>query len=381
VRLNWKAVGALIAASAAVAVVAAGISCISDLPPDRPPPAAVPGCGDGYIDLAQGEQCDPGDAGSSGCTSTCRVLCPRGLVWPNNNHCYQLAATSQRSLTPEGASLLCTDLGGHVVTFASEDEFQRVANHFQAVDAGLFWVGLQISGNAYLSLGAYEPGWGTKCSGCYAYTVDASQGLPRSDASAPTTGQGCVAASTAIQVTSWMTYPCNAPPTHVICEREPSGVQSKECDAGVCIDLVATHGAKRYAYQAAPVKADVAETMCHGLDGGLVVLQSRDEREQLWHELSKLQPPPLRVWIGLHLVDGGATDGGAAWVWDNGVVANDADAYPSPWGNAQPVADGPTPRAYLSSAAPFTSPTFDDTLAHNDDRTVTTLPYVCELPP
>jgi hypothetical protein len=369
-RLNWKAVAGLLAANAAIA-------CIPDLPPDRPPPPTAPGCGDGYIDLARGEQCDPGDATTSSCSPSCRVLCP-GLVWPNNNHCYVLAATSERSLTPAGANLRCADLGGHVVTFASEDEFKEVADHFQAVDAGVFWVGLQPSANAYGSLGAYEPGWGPRCSGCYAHTADASQGLPRSDASAPMTSQGCVAASTAIQVPSWTTYPCNgAPPTRVICEREPSGVQSTECDAGLCIDLVATRGVKRYVYEVAPAVAEDAETACRKLGGSLVVLQSRDEREQLWYELGKLQPPPFRIWIGLLLVDGGSSDGGVGWVWDNGAPANAPDAYPSPWGNAQPVADGATPRAYLSRDPV----TLEDTLAHNDDRTVTSLPYVCELPP
>jgi hypothetical protein len=374
VRLNWKSVGALIAAIATVAAVAAAMSCIPDLPPDRPLPAAAAGCGNGYIDLALGEQCDPGDAGSSGCTSSCRVLCPRGFVWPNNNHCYQLAATTARSLlSTQGANLRCADLGGHVVTFASEDEFEKVANFFQAVDAGVFWVGLQPGANPYVSLVAYEPGWAPLCSGCFAHTADPNQGLPRSDA-----GQGCVVAATALEVPSWTTYPCNgAPPAHVICEREPSGVQSVECDAGICIDLVVTHGTKRYAYQAARATADAAWTKCQELHGSLVVLQSRDEREQLWHELGKLQPPPSGIWIGLLLVDGGASDGGGVWVWDKGVSANAPDAYAPPWGNSQPVSRSATPRAYLSNAPG----TLDDTLAHNDDRAVTTLPYVCELPP
>jgi len=175
-----------------------------------------------------------------------------------------------------------------------------------------------------------------------------------------------------------MTYPCNGTPlTHVICEREPPGVQSTACEAGVCIDLVATHGTKRYAYQAAPATAADAESTCELLGGSLVVLQSRDEREQLWHELSELQSSPARFWIGLLSVDGGASDGGAAWFWDDRTPADAPDAYPPPWGFQQPVSKGATTRAYLTRL-PLSQ---EDTLGHNDDRTVTTLPYVCELRP
>jgi len=360
--------------------VVAAASCIPDLPADVPPPAPVPGCGDGYIDLAQAEQCDPGplagDAGTSSCAS-CRVRCPTGFVWPTNDHCYQLAGQNMKSLVG-GAQNECENLGsGHVATFASEEEFAAVTGHFRDVDAGWFWVGLELSANQFQSIVPYEPGWGTRCSGCYAHTADPTKALPHSDASAPGSMEPCVAASMSAEASTWTTYPClNAPATRVICEREPSGAHFR-CDGGVCgIDLVATHGVKLYEYVASPATATDAAAACRRLGGRLVVLGSRDEREQLWHELGRLDPPPVRIWIGLALVGGAAEDGGPQWLWADDASADAPDARPLPWGYAQPASGTSATAAYARHQVPST---LDETLAYNGSPS-DALPYVCELP-
>src|SRR5579863_639703 len=82
-RLSARLIQVAVGASAG-AMVAAG-ACIPDLPQDQtvpPPPASGGTCGDGYIDLAAGEECDPGvpDAASLGCSDRCKVTCS-GLKW------------------------------------------------------------------------------------------------------------------------------------------------------------------------------------------------------------------------------------------------------------------------------------------------------------
>src|SRR5580658_2530701 len=151
VHLNCTLRGTALVTSALGAAMAIGVACIADLPqdaaaPDAPAAAAPPpGCGNGYIDLSLGEQCDPGmfagEGGVVGCTSNCRVRCA-GLVWPMNNHCYELSSNSA-SFDNE-AEPRCSDLSGHVVTFASELEFGTVAGWMQRVDAGALWVGLTL---------------------------------------------------------------------------------------------------------------------------------------------------------------------------------------------------------------------------------------------
>ena len=149
----------------------------------------------------------------------------------------------------------------------------------------------------------------------------------------------------------------------------PAGVQSQHCDGGVCIDLVWTFPQKQYVYVSQKLGGDEAESYCAGLGGTLVVLQSRDEREQLWRELSRMTGVgvPTDIWIGLSLVDGG-------WVWDDGAGL---DAYPSPFGDGQPKGIGS--RAYLVQSSVLPIP-LDTTLGHNDVVSTTPLPFVCQLP-
>ncbi|HEY3820037.1 MAG TPA: C-type lectin domain-containing protein [Polyangiaceae bacterium] len=382
------------AAAAAILGACAGgtlleaIACIPDLPSAAPPaaeasvdapgaeaeveaapPPAPPRCGDGIIQLDDEEQCDPGgnlpadaaaDVTSAGCNSKCQFVCP-GFLWPRNNHCYTVD-TRQATALDDQASVYCGNSGGHVVTFASEDEVSAVVT---ALEAGAFWVGLDpdpVGGaNQYTSLALYEPGWAPTCPGCFAHTADAAAPLPGA-------AQGCVEAPAELDA-SWQQYPCNdAGKLHVVCEREPTGVLSEHCEGGICIDLVWTHALKRYVYVTTKLDGADAVQQCAALGGTLVVLQSRDEREQLWHELSHSGTTPGSIWIGL-------SRPGTEWIWDDDASA---DAYPSPWGNDQP--SGNASRAYLLQSLMPPAP-FDTTLGRNDENVVSTKLYsVCEVP-
>jgi hypothetical protein len=364
-----------------VAVLAA-VSCIPDLaslaatgdaggPDQVAADVAQPYCGDGIIQLEAGEQCDPGAladgaTGAQGCTRDCRMDCDGGFVWNRNNHCYAEQAAADTIL---GAAQRCGVASPHVVTFASIDELTAVTT---AIDAGAFWVGLQpdeLQGG-YYALAAYEPGWSTSCPGCFANTPVPTHPLPGDG--------GCVRGFVDLS-RSWEAVGCADGGFHrLICEREPTGRQSTVCEAGVCIDLVVTSGMKRYVYVRDVASPDDAEQRCHSLGGTLVVLQSRDEREQLWKELSRLPGggTPTVIWIGLSVAAGGSPDAGP-WVWDDDAAA---DAYPSPWGNRQPL--GGQMRAYLYQNGGAQPQLLDDTLGRNDTaKTMPTFPYVCQLPP
>jgi hypothetical protein len=374
-------VGAFVGAGATVGAGA----CIPDLPADHPsaadaPPSDAPlpdpaTCGDGYIDLAAGEECDPpqrDDGGSLGCSDQCKVVCS-GLKWSLNDHCYELMAATASSLQDQaGARCASFRGGGHVVTFASEGEFDAVTHYLTNADAGSFWVGLWEAPDRFNSVNAYEPGWSPTCPGCYAHTADAKAPLPRSrEAIADEAAAGCVEAFPDPSKEPWLQYPCSGSAAlRVVCEHEPEGVHSTACDAGTCINLVATYPAKTYVYESVPLAWTDAAALCRGLGGTLVVLQSRDEREQLWLELSRLSIPPPRIWIGLS--PAGSPDA-STWIWDDGTNVDAPDAYPSPWGIAQPSASAP---AFLSHTP--TQPPVDDTLARADP-TVHTLPYVCQI--
>jgi hypothetical protein len=137
---------------------------------------------------------------------------------------------------------------------------------------------------------------------------------------------------------------------------------------------------KRYVLVTQPSAADAAARSCASFGGRLVVLQSRDEREQLWRQIALASPLVFRVWIGLSQRDGGAPGGtgDSSWVWDDGTEADLPDAYAPPWGDRLPVEGGTTARAYLRAYMGE----IDDTLARNDEplAIVRTMPFVCELP-
>lgn len=372
--------GAVLAAFACIPDLPAGGSAVLEASVDAPtvdveaeagPPPSPPRCRDGIIQLDRGEQCDPGgnlpadaapDVTYLGCNSSCQFVCP-GFLWPMNNHCYTVDIR-MASIIDQQASMDCEGIGAnaHVVTFASEAELGAVV---AALDAGTFWVGFEpaLSGvNQYTSLALFEPGWSPTCPGCFAHTADANAPLPGAT-------QGCVESFSDLDA-SWQQYPCSdGGKIHVVCEREPTGFLSEKCDAGVCIDLVWTHSQKRYVYVATKLAGDEAETQCAALGGTLVVLQSRDEREQLWHELGHLGgTPPGSIWIGL-------SRQGTEWIWDDDAAV---DAYAPPWGDKQP--SGNASRAYLLQTLMPPAP-LDTTLGRNDENVVSTKLYsVCQIP-
>jgi len=380
-RLDWHGTRGFVAVACAVAVgVVAALACIPDLPvsgvelgvdaADAGAREAAPArCGDGVIQLADGEECDPGvvdDAGAGGCSADCKVLCEGGLAWSRNHHCYYEAPPAAGSLGT--ARVQCS--GTHVVTFASEEELDAVV---ATLDAGTFWVGLEQAFNRYDTLGQLEPGWSPACSGCFAHTGDPTAPLPGPDA-------GCVVGSSDLSQ-DWQQENCTGnvgvDRPHVLCEHEPVGRLSAFCDGGICFDLVWTYGIKRYLYVSATASADDADSRCRAIGGKLVVLQSRDEREQLWNELGRLPAgikAPSAIWIGLALRDGGSPGLASGWIWDDDASA---DAYPSPWGEREPRQSN-SRRAYLLN---FTGPPtiLDQTLAR--DLLDVNLSYVCELPP
>jgi hypothetical protein len=423
-------------ACALAAGALAAVACIADLPADAPDAASGTdaeivaddgaetvdggvgiaeeggnansgnGCGDGIIDLDAGQQCNPlADAANpstaSECTARCKMKCS-GYVWPKNNHCYWVQATNATTFYP-AAIQGCQNAssGGHVVTFASEEEFTAVENALfpdAAVQAKAnpYWIGLQMIPTTIAEYAAVqslpEPGWSPRCPGCYAHTPDPKVALPRhiDPNDSGLSDQPCVVAYPDPGVPSWRQHPCaNAPgdggaKTQLVCEREPLGKQFAPCaDAGggaLCIDLVVTQGRKRYVIDpAVALTADAAAGACASMGGRLVVLESRDEREQLWFQLQQISQQLQRVWIGLALSESEAgTDDASAdaeasapmWLWDN---STPVDAQ-SPWGMGQPVLSSATTRAYLRANAD----SVDNTLARNDESKPM-LPFVCEL--
>jgi Lectin C-type domain len=378
--------------------LAAVNACIPDLPADAadaadtpdaaeadlPPASGV--CGDGIIDLQAGEQCDPGpgvgEAGLGGCSAGCRMQCASSAPpWPSNNHCYDLVG-SVGVAQLQKATAACG--GSHVVTFASEDEFQHVLPLVGG--SRPFWVGLELTASPYTA-GFYEPGWSPSCSGCYAHTQSPDADLPPfPDAGIEGGANSCV---TVVALSdpnqSWMEYPCrglSSQQVDVVCELEPVGRLSTPCEAGLCISLVKTYPVKRYVYHGGPATADQARSTCQGIGGRLVVLQSHDEREQLWRELSLLTVPLQSVWIGLTELTPGSNRVPSTWEWDDHTPAQGAGAYPSEWASGNPtISQVRTTRAFLYH--PNTSaPPVDDTLARNDPSLLGTAglsPFVCEI--
>jgi hypothetical protein len=371
-----------IGGAAFAGAVIAGGGCIPDLPPaDQPPDAAaeLTACGNGVTEFGLHEQCDPGriaqDASFQGCRSDCTIDCPNpGFVWSKNNHCYTL---NQKATSLAAAKKECSGPGMHVVTFASDEELKAVVSHFAAESVrGPFWVGLSSNAssgdNQYSALTAYEPGWSPTCAGCFARTEVSDAALPAAPDSGPT--NNCVEGFFSVDA-SWQQYPCNnGGRLWVICEREPVGTTAHACDGGLCVDIPFTYPEKHYLYVPLELGADAASQYCAARGGTLVVLQSRDEREQLWYELFRdgILPQPnnsLPIWIGLSFVDGG-------WVWDDEGGAGD---YPPPWADTYPSLDGTTRAALvLFTGSP---PPFDWTLAQNGATADDGSPFLCQLLP
>lgn len=368
----------------AMAMVALVSACLPDLDPLKPLPdtgleetSSISSsiCGNGIIDTLidggdAGESCDPGEAGPPGCTS-CQVVC-EGKIDDAGGHCYFALAPATEYPSARSA---CIAAGGHVVTLASTREAEIAS--LVAGDAGAYWVGLAISNNvknAYIAATVDEPGFPGNdltqgppppCTGCFGVGVTDSGTFPIDPAIADSgvkhdcliaTGDG-----------GWLQVACTGGTRSVatVCEREVPGQRAQFCGGPFCTTVPITASTKRYVLVLSGATAKEAADFCtnnYGASGGrLVVLQTREEREQLVHEINLLFPPvskPQEIttwWIGLSSKDG-------AWTWDDG-VADDAGTYAAPWGSRQPAATGGT-RAFLR----VDEERFDTQLAYSEDE-------------
>ena len=128
------------------------------------------------------------------------------------------------------------------------------------------------------------------CPGCFGVGADAGTfPLADVDASDTTIDTSCVASRGG----TWFRVPCSGAITRpTICEREPAGVRGQACgNDGICFTVAQTSGEKTYLVAVSPADPETADTTCRFLDGGsLVVFDSREEREQLAHEIVAAQP-------------------------------------------------------------------------------------------
>jgi hypothetical protein len=375
-------------ACASLLALAAVAACLPDLAPIVAPEAsveAVPpfqGCGDGIIATLDdggdaGESCDPGADAQPGCSADCKIECTGGTIEPKTGHCYFAAGIDTSFM---GANARCSLAGGraHVVTFASQEEADLVSK-LTTPAAPTYWVGLARSSilSAYASNHAEEPGFpippGTaSCTGCFGIGADDAGVFP-SEPDGGTTD--CIAWSNG----GWLQVPCSPADAGTmttrttICEREPIGARAQDCIGGFCFTLANTAGKKRYLVAVSATDPDTAALSCSGLDGGsLVVFESREEREQLAHEIRVRFPDetPQPFWIGL-------VEDGGAWTWADGVVAVEDAGRPLPWGNAQP-GNAAGARAYMNVSTTTTA--YDPQLAYADDGGKAARLYICQRP-
>lgn len=342
------------------------------------------GCGDGIIATLDdggdaGESCDPGttDAQVPGCTADCQIECDGGVdggtIDLETGHCYFAAGVDT---TFNAANARCQLAKAHVVTFVSQGEADLVSTLATAA-APTYWVGLVRSNtlSAYTANHEEEPGFpippaGTgPCPGCFG--IGADGGVFPSAVDSGTTD--CIAWSGG----AWLQVPCSPADAGTltsrttICEREPPGVRAQDCIGGFCFTLASTAGTKRYLVAVAATDPDNAEEVCSGLDGGsLVVFGSREEREQLAHEIRARYPDEVdqQLWIGL-------VEDGGTWTWDDGHPATDDGGYPLPWGNAEPGSVAGA-RAYMRLATTI----YDTQLAVADDGTKPARLFICQRP-
>jgi hypothetical protein len=372
----------------AISGVLAAAACLPDLaaiPADEPLEAAVApfeGCGDGVIATLDdggdaGESCDPGgDAQVPGCRG-CRIAC-EGTLDPESGHCYFVSGVDESYAL---AAARCKAERAHVVTFASNDEISLVND----IASSGYWVGLSIQ-SADL-LGAYgppaerveEPGFPVPsaastaasgpCEGCFGVGADAGV-FPLADPADvdASSEPSCVASQGG---SAWFRVPCDRKglTRTTVCEREPAGLRGKICgNDGICLTVARTAGVKTYLVTVSAADPETAATTCGFLDSGsLVVFDSREEREQLAHEIFARYPDnEQQLWIGL------AADGGT-WSWDDGVSAADPRRPPA-WGNAQP-AGVTSARAFIRVNA---GAAYDRQLAYADDGGRAPRLFICQ---
>jgi hypothetical protein len=387
-RRGHVAFVAVVASSAAFASSVAG-GCLPDLgaiPAWAPPsddgailttPRSL-SCGDGIIDTLDdggdaGESCDPGEASVAGCED-CRFVCSGAIS--EAGHCYFFADPTESYGKAVGA---CQGANAHVVTYASADEaafVEALVASSGHTDAGPHWVGLldraDLGGYAPPP-GVLEPGWpsagGSPCPGCFALGVDDAGAFGLSSDAEASGQNGCLVE----QDGGWARAACSGTePRTTVCEREPIGQRIYPCNGVLCATIPITLGQKRYVLSPAPAVADEARRLCETTyaDGGLVMFESREEREQLVREIAARLPPPVELWIGLAFDD----DAGA-WTWDDGkLLGSGSGPRPLPWGEDQPVSS--TGRAFLR----VVTDRFDTELAGTDPDLKSTRVFACQRP-
>jgi hypothetical protein len=352
-------------------LVAAVFACLPDLPP--PPP---PKCGSGLVDLEHGETCDPGDAGTIGCTPFCQVTCEGGVVDDATSHCYfwTQAVPSLDYATQH----TCADLNAHPVSFVDPDELAFVVGSTKNLPdwAGASWVGLERGPTNDAGLNTYfaafsephVPGWAATCPGCFGYTDASDFALPANMNSYP-----CVNWRHTL-ATGWVQTPCTLAVTdagqltnNVLCEREPPGSFSATCaDASTrtCIAVPVTRATKRYDVSPAAIY-DVARNDCMMRGGQLVHFASGAEREEVSAEVERSVIAAGDFWIGLYFDTGAKT-----WKWVDDAAA--PPMFPTPWADLEPTDAG------IGAAIHIEPGSYTTHLAHAADSTVTH-PYVCEF--
>ena len=387
-----RAFAAVVALFGVVAILLAAGACLPELSALGPDDASFEtstapfkGCGDGVIATLDdggdsGESCDPGgDAAVPGCRA-CQITC-EGTLDPRTGHCY-FAAGADTSYA--AAQTRCKAERGHVVTLASDIE-AKLLEQVSANESG-YWVGLaRDSVNLKGAYGppaerteepgfpfpaATDPGAQGPCPGCFGIGADGGTfPLADVDASDTTIDTSCVASRGG----TWFRVPCNGTISRpTLCEREPAGLRGQPCgNDGICFTVPQTSGDKTYLVSVSQTDSLTADTTCRFLDGGsLVVFDSREEREELAHEVVARNPfIPQEVWIGLHAE-------GGTWSWDDGIVADEGGPRPLPWGNAQPPTSATSGRAFISVGGRA----YDTQLAYADDGGMQQRFFICQRP-
>lgn len=356
-------------ALALAATALGGGSCLPDVILDAPP--APRACGDGVLDPAAGEQCDPGsdagEAGIVGCGADCRISCA-GALDPTSGHCYFVLGASAR--VQAGRERCATTGGGHLVTYASADELGFVDKRLLA-DAGapLAWANLDredADGSSHWRTDLAEPGWSGACPGCFAKAPVEAGAFPTADGGP---GGACVLVVRAYPYT-WFAAPCDLGALGsfaTVCEREPPGRLGRPCDAGTCIAVPRTAADRTYVYVTAPLTWSGATQACAALPGPLgpgklFAPESAEEREEVARAV--VADKGQSFWIGL-------SRSGGEWKWSDGKSLSSL-VYPIPWGDGAPEATGDA--AYLETNASL----YDVTLAHADDPSAPR-PFVCSF--
>jgi hypothetical protein len=355
-------------------------------------------CGNGIIDVAAGETCDPGANPSEypGCNAACQVVCSpvtdggaSHYDSPFSNHCYLTFRKSEDNGAGAGT---CGRQGAHMVTLVDDNEVELVndfASHWP--ENPRYWVGLQSAtpNAAYFTPGSvepFEPGWRptADCSGCFLHGTPGNV-LPTVDGGIEAGPSNYVVATDLQNAEGTMAVMGGGARAQVVCEREPPGSRSSPClNGSFCFNVLASP--KRYVFTPAPLPAESAEAACRALtDAGapsLVVFLTRAEREQVVYELTQLSTfhgvdlGQGQFWIGLSagVVDAGA-DAGNGWSWDDHTSACPLCSRPLVWGDHEPNVPPPA-RAYILLLQDLR---YDDGLAHGEpESSGIELPFVCQ---